>query len=101
MAEHLWATPFPQALVQHFVWGTAPSPTFPFGLGRPRAGTPSQQRPTVPPRENGLWIEGDKLDFMTLTARGARASRSHYSLQQTRREGRRAGGRCFSFPYFK
>ncbi|KAK2101610.1 hypothetical protein P7K49_019276 [Saguinus oedipus] len=80
-----------QALVQHFGWGAGfscgPTRAFPFGFGRPAArphpwqqclcpsqgglGKTAPQHPSRPglpsPRENSLWIEGDKLDFMTLT----------------------------------
>lgn len=53
-----------------FWLGCHTQPTCPFGLWRPRADVPQEQRPVAPPRENGLWIEGDKLDFMTLTVWG-------------------------------
>lgn len=85
------------ALVQHLVGGglgaalALPSPLV---SGRPRVrshpwqqrlcplpGGPGQHGPDAPPprprlpspRENGLWTEGDKLDFMTVTGVAARA----------------------------
>lgn len=49
--------------------GAAPTPPSPVVRGRPAAGSPPAASPTAPPRENGLWIEGDKLDFMKPTGR--------------------------------
>lgn len=79
---------------------------FPFGLGRPRGAHPWQQCPTVPPRENGLWIEGDELDFMTLMGRASWMARwpgppghtTHFSRHGEGAQGRRP---CVFFPCFK
>lgn len=69
------------------------------GLARwPQA--PSQAGP-APPRENGLWIEGDKLDFMRLTSglRG-RGLQGHTLITTETREGLGQGGPLFFFPFF-
>lgn len=77
-------------------------PAFPFGLGRPRAGSPRQQRPAAPPRENGLWIEGDKLHFMTLTGeRRAGRRRPRYLLSRRTGAQGRAAAVVFSLPCLK
>lgn len=67
-------------------------------------GSPLAECPTAPLRENGLWIEGEELDFMTLTGwdgpSGLRGSQGlqvtlHFSTQGREAQGRRP---LFSFP---
>lgn len=85
-----------------FQLGAALIPPSPLVWGGPGRAHPWQQRPAAPPRENGLWIEGDKLHFMTLTGeRRAGRRRPRYLLSRRAGAQGRAAAVVFSLPCFK